>query len=257
MTIIDKYEHLSLDELKAEIKKLGKIPAHVAIIMDGNGRWAKSSGLPIKEGHAAGVRTVKRTVKIAHETGVKVLTLYTFSKQNWKRSSGEIAALMSLLSTSAYREVEELIGEGVKVVVSGDLDGLPLPQRKAIQMIINRTSGGRGLILNLALNYGGREEIIRAARLLANDAVNGDIKPGDIDRKLFETKLYTAGLPAPDLLIRTSGEMRVSNFLLWQTAYSEFYVTGTFWPDFSHAEFCRALLEYANRDRRFGGRTES
>lgn len=250
------YKDLKLDELKSRIKEIGNIPTHVAIIMDGNGRWAKRHGLPVKEGHAAGVNAAKNTVKIAHEMDVKVLTLYTFSRQNWKRSASEISALMSLLSSSAYSEVEELIQEGVKVIVSGDIDGLPLPQRKAMQMVMNRTSGGEGLILNLALNYGGREEILRATRLIAEKVEKGELPPTEIDQKLFDSKLFTAGLPDPDLLVRTSGEMRVSNFLLWQTAYSEFYVTDTLWPDFDHREFCLALMDYAHRERRFGGRSE-
>lgn len=243
-----------LETLKAEVKRCCSIPAHVAIIMDGNGRWAKSRGLPIKEGHAAGVRSVKRIVKIAREMGVSVLTLYTFSRQNWKRSASEIAALMKLLSTSALREVNELVQEGVKLIVSGDLDGLPIAQRKAMEMVVNRTSGGEKLILNLALNYGGREEIVMAARRIASKVSDGELKADEIDQTLFSDYLYTAGLPDPDLLIRTSGETRVSNFLLWQTAYSEFYLTDTYWPDFDEAAFCRALLDYAKRERRFGGR---
>ncbi len=251
-----KNTDLNLDELKASIKRIDNIPVHVAIIMDGNGRWAKRHNLPVKEGHSAGVKTAKECIKIAHEMGVEVLTLYTFSRQNWKRSASEVSALMSLLSSSAYGEVEELIQEGVKVIVSGDIKGLPLPQHKAMQMVMKRTSKGEKLILNLALNYGGREEIVRAARLIAEEVKKGESSPGEIDQELFKSKLFTAGLPDPDLLVRTSGEMRVSNFLLWQTAYSEFYITDTLWPDFDHREFCLALLDYANRDRRFGGRRD-
>ncbi len=247
-------EKIELDALKSKIVELGRIPVHVAIIMDGNGRWAKKMGLPIKEGHAAGVRTVKKTVKIAREMKIKVLTLYTFSRQNWKRSAQEVAALMSILSSSAIREVEELYREGVGVRISGDLAGLPALQRKAMGMIVKRTADRKELILNLALNYGGRDEIIRATKTIAEEVAAGRLAPAEIDGETIEKNLYTAGLPDPDLLIRTSGEMRVSNFLLWQSAYSEFYVTETLWPDFDHAEFCKALLEFAGRDRRFGGR---
>ncbi len=251
------YDNLSLDELKAIISDKARVPAHVAIIMDGNGRWAQKRGLPIKDGHSAGVEAAKNCVKIAHETGVKVLTLYTFSQQNWNRSPFEVGALMALLSSSAYGEVDELVKQGVKVIVSGDFEGLPLPQRTAMQMVMNRTSKGDGLILNLALNYGGREEIVRAARLIAHEVADGHLSAEDISADVFASKLFTAGLPDPDLLIRTSGEIRVSNFLLWQTAYTEFYITDTFWPDFDKKEFCRALIDYANRDRRFGARRDS
>ncbi len=247
----------TLDNLKAEIRRLANIPTHVAIIMDGNGRWAQKNSLPVKEGHSAGVESAKECVKIAHETGVKYLTLYTFSSQNWKRSASEVGALMSLLSTSAYGEVEELIEQGVKVVVSGDIAGLPLPQRKAMQMVMNRTSSGEGLVLNLALNYGGREEILHATRKIAEDFSKGIITTEDIDENLFASKLFTTGIPDPDLLIRTSGELRISNFLLWQCAYTEFYITDVLWPDFDRREFCKALIDYAHRDRRFGARSNS
>jgi len=246
----------TLESLEAEIEALDNLPIHVAIIMDGNGRWAKKRDLSVSDGHAAGVRAARDIVKIARKTGVRILSLYTFSLQNWKRSSLEIGALMKLLSDSAFGEVKELIAEGVSVVVSGDLRGLPLKQRTALKMVIDRTAKGKNLILNLVLNYGGREEIVRAARSLARSAADGDIDPGDIDEEIFSKRLYTAGLPDPDLLIRTSGEFRLSNFLLWQLAYSEIYITETLWPDFDRVEFCRALVAYAERDRRFGGREE-
>ena len=244
----------TLDSLKAEVRAFDKVPEHVAVIMDGNGRWARARGLPIEKGHATGVRAAKQTVKIAREMGVRILTLYTFSVQNWKRPSEEVGALMHLLSSSALGEMNELVREGVKLVISGDLAKLPLAQRKALGIVVSKTSGGDKLILNLALNYGGREDIIRAAKTLAKAVADGEISPEEIDEELFAKNLYTAGLPDPDLLIRTSGEFRLSNFLLWQLAYSELYITNTLWPDFDHAEFCRALISYAKRDRRFGGR---
>ena len=247
-------EDIKLEPLKAELKAGGVIPRHVAVIMDGNGRWAERRGVPVSEGHSAGVKAAKAAVKIAREMGVSVLTLYTFSIQNWKRPSSEVDALMSLLSSSARREVDELIEEGVKVIVSGNLDGLPMMQRRAIKRVMKKTGGGKHLILNLALNYGGREEILRATRRLAEKVAAGEISPEDIDPEKFSANLWTAELPDPDLLIRTSGEMRISNFLLWQIAYSELYITDTLWPDFDHREFCLALREFAARDRRFGGR---
>ncbi|HHS50154.1 MAG TPA: di-trans,poly-cis-decaprenylcistransferase [candidate division Zixibacteria bacterium] len=249
-------KELRIERLKEEFFRLGNVPRHVAIIMDGNGRWAKARGLSVKEGHSAGVKAAKAVVKLAREAGVEVLTLYTFSVQNWKRPQFEIGALMKLLSDSAFGEVDELVREGVKVRVSGDLAGLPFAQRKALNMVISRTSAGDKLVLNLALNYGAREEILRATRRIAERASKGELTPKDIDESLFDENLYTAGLPDPDLLIRTSGELRVSNFLLWQIAYAEFYISELLWPDFDSEEFYRALVEFGKRDRRFGGREE-
>ncbi len=247
-------ERNSIEALKEEFFAIGVVPDHVAIIMDGNGRWAAKRGLPVEKGHSAGVKAAKAAVKTAREAGIKVLTLYTFSVQNWKRSSLEVGALMNLLSDSAFGEVGELVKEGVRVTISGDLDGLPLAQRKALQMVVSRTSEGKVLVLNLALNYGGREEIVRAAKRLAVKSRSGEIDPKQIDEALFAQNLWTAALPDPDLMIRTSGELRLSNFLLWQCAYSEFFISNKLWPDFDDAEFFRALIDYANRDRRFGGR---
>lgn len=245
---------INLDLLKEEIKATGRIPHHVAIIMDGNGRWAKRHNLTIKEGHSAGVKAVKRSLIFAREIGIKILTLYTFSRQNWRRSVREIGSLMKLLSDSAYREVEELVENGVKLIVSGDLKGLPLPQREAMKMVMRKTSKGDKIILNLALNYGGREEITEAMRSIAKKVLNREIDPKQIDEKMIDENLTTAGLPDPDLIIRTSGELRISNFLLWQSAYSEFYFTDVLWPDFDEVEFGRAILDFASRERRFGGR---
>jgi len=243
-----------LSNLKARVAKQENLPEHVAIIMDGNGRWAKSRELPLKDGHAAGVKTVKKMVKISREIGISILTLYTFSSQNWRRPRFEVKALMKLLSDSAQNEVDELVEEGVKVLVSGDIAGLPIAQRKAMQMIMDRTSNGEKLILNLALNYGGREEIIHATKKIAEMISAGEITLNDIDSQLFSKNLYTGDLPDPDLIIRTSGEKRISNFLLWQIAYSELYITDTLWPDFDEVDFLEAIIDFDTRDRRFGGR---
>lgn len=230
-----------------------RLPRHIAIIMDGNGRWAKAHGLPRSEGHKAGINVVKRIVRFAPRVHTKILTLYTFSTENWRRPKTEVKTLMKLLSETTMRELDELVANGVKLIVSGRFEELPFAQRKALGHAIRKTANGKTLVLNLALNYGGRDEIIDAVRKIANDVRNGNIAPETIDENLFGTYLYTAGLPDPDLLIRTSGELRLSNFLLWQTAYTELFFTEVFWPDFDEAEFCRAIIDFAGRERRFGG----
>lgn len=221
-------------------------PAHVAIIMDGNRRWAKKRGLPAVAGHKAGVDSVHAVVKAASDAGVKALTIYAFSTENWSRSRLEVAALMFLLKRTIVSYAEELDRERVRLMLSGRIDDLPKPAREALRAAERRLAGNKGMVLNIALNYGGRQEILDAAnRAIASGAAS-------VDEESFAKLLYTAPLPDPDLLIRTSGEMRISNFLLWQTAYSEFYVTDTLWPDFRAAEFNKALLEYQNRERRRG-----
>ncbi|RKZ24910.1 isoprenyl transferase [bacterium] len=244
-----------LEELVSQIKLLPpeRIPLHIAIIMDGNGRWAKRKGLSRPEGHRAGVSAVKKIVRFAPQVGVKILTLYTFSTENWRRPADEVKIIMNLLRETTLRELDELVENGVKLVVSGRFSGLPLAQRKALEIAMKKTAGGDVLTLNLALNYGGRAEIIDAVRKIAEKIAGKKIKPKDIDEKLFEEHLQTAGLPDPDLVIRTSGEIRISNFLLWQSAYSEFYFTDVLWPDFDEIELCRAVIDYASRERRFGG----
>lgn len=248
-------------ELSNEIKKIlekvkslpdERIPKHVAIIMDGNGRWAKARGLPRTEGHKAGISAVKRLVRFVPHTGVKILTLFTFSTENWRRPEQEVKVLMNLLRETALKELKELKENGVKLIVTGDISGLPLTQRQALSLVMQKTRDGKTLILNLALNYGGRAEILNAVKSIARKCISGRIKVSEIDETLFEKHLYTAGLPDPDLLIRTSGEMRISNFLLWQIAYTEIYFTPALWPDFDEIEFCRAILDYASRERRFG-----
>jgi len=240
------------NDILAEVKRSGKCPAHVAIIMDGNGRWAARRGLPRTEGHSAGVKAVRRIVEAAGEVGVKYLTLYTFSVENWNRPKAEVASLMALLSRTTLEELDDLMKNNVRLIATGRIDGLPMVRRKVLKSAIQKTSGNTGLTLNLALNYGGRTEIIDAVRAIVKDVTEGRIAPDDVDVDRFSSYLYTAGLPDPDLLIRTSGEKRLSNFLIWQTSYTEIYITDTLWPDFGRADFLAALQDYIKRDRRFG-----
>jgi len=241
-----------LDELIDGIRSSGKCPRHVAIIMDGNGRWAGKRGLPRTEGHSAGVKAVRQVVEIASEVGVDFLTMYTFSVENWNRPKAEVASLMELLSRTTLAELNDLMHNNVRLIVTGRIDGLPAVRRKVLKSAIKKTSGNTGLTLNLALNYGGRTEIIDAVRAIGDDIQKGKVSPDQIDIEKFSSYLYTADLPDPDLLIRTSGEMRLSNFLIWQTSYTEMYITETLWPDFDKADFLEALNDYIKRDRRFG-----
>lgn len=235
-----------------EIKKSGKCPRHVAIIMDGNGRWANKRGLPRTDGHSAGVKAVRKVVESASEVGVEFLTLYTFSIENWNRPKAEVASLMQLLSKTTLQELDDLMKNNVRLIATGRIEGLPMVRRKVLKSAINKTSRNTGLTLNLALNYGGRTEIIDAVRAIIKDVRKGLVKSDQIDIAKFASYLYTADLPDPDLLIRTSGEMRLSNFLIWQTSYTEMYITETLWPDFGKADFLAALRDYIKRDRRFG-----
>jgi undecaprenyl diphosphate synthase len=222
------------------------LPEHVAIIMDGNRRWAKNKGLPSVMGHRKGVQSVKNIVGVANKMGIKALTIYAFSTENWKRSKLEVNALMFLLKKVLKKYTVELKKNGIKLMVSGRIDDMPASVGKEISTSMEKLKDGENLILNIALNYGGRQEIV--------DAVNKIIKSKvkKIDLSSFNEFLYTFPLPDPDLLIRTSGELRISNFLLWQTAYSEFYVTNVLWPDFGEKEFADAIVEYQKRERRFG-----
>jgi len=235
-----------------EIQQSGKCPVHVAVIMDGNGRWAAKRGLPRTKGHQAGVKAVRRVVEIAGEVGVKYLTMYTFSVENWNRPKSEVASLMALLARTTLEELDDLMKNNVRLIATGRINELPLARRKVLQSAIKKTARNTGLTLNLALNYGGRTEIIDAVRAIALAVKKGDVAPKSIDEELLSAYLYTSDLPDPDLLIRTSGEMRLSNFLIWQTSYTEIYITDTLWPDFDKADFLAALQDYIKRERRFG-----
>lgn len=229
-----------------------RLPAHVAIIMDGNGRWAKKKGYQRVKGHQEGVKSVRNIVEIAGELGIKALTLYTFSLENWSRPRWEVTALMQLLVRTLRNEIDDLMEKNVKLKVSGALDDLPPEAAQGMREGIKVTSNNTGLILNLALSYSSRREIVRAVKEIAAEAVSGKIEIENINDEYFATKLATAPLPDPDLLIRTSGEFRLSNFLLWQLAYTEIYVTEELWPDFRKNQFYDALYDYLNRERRFG-----
>lgn len=232
--------------MRAEEGERDFLPRHIAIIMDGNGRWAEMRNLPRSEGHRAGARAVREVVEECRKLGLAHLTLYAFSSENWSRPAGEIASLFSLLLEFLAKETTRMVAQGIALRVLGDLQGLPAPQRAALNYSMARTANGNDMILNLALNYGGRAEIIRAARALAGR------RPEEITEEAFEAVLYTAGQPDPDLLIRTSGELRLSNFLLYQCAYSEFYFTPVLWPDFTSSELRKALAAFGARQRRFG-----
>lgn len=239
-------------DLKQAIISKGKMPIHVAIIMDGNGRWAQKRGLPRTAGHRAGVKAVKRIVRLAGDIGLKYLTLFTFSTENWNRPKSEVSALMKLLGDTTRRELAELLENNVRLIATGNIDKLPDLRREILLDAIERTTANTGLVLNLALNYSGRNEIIQAVKAISIDIAAGKIQPNQIDDALFATYLQTCDLPEPDLLIRTSGEMRISNFFLWQTAYTELYVTDILWPDFSENDFLEAILDFQGRERRFG-----
>jgi undecaprenyl diphosphate synthase len=230
----------------------GKLPRHVAIIMDGNGRWAQRRGLMRVRGHVAGAESVRVVTRLARKLGICYLTLFAFSEENWQRPPREIRILMSLLRRYLHRELDEMRDNQIALKAIGNLTQLPERVRHDLEQTVTATAGTAQMVLTLALSYGGRNEIIQAAQALAREVLAGRLKPEDIDAALFSRYLYTAGMPDPDLLIRTSGEYRLSNFLLWQSAYTELYVTETLWPDFREDEFKKALESYQNRDRRFG-----
>ena len=229
------------------------LPRHVAIIMDGNGRWATQRGRPRSAGHAAGVEALRDIIRASDDWGVECLTIYAFSTDNWARSKEEVGALMALLLKYFASEIDELDAKHVRILILGDVDGLPDAQRKAVCDAMERTKDNTGLKLNIALNYGGRAELVRAAQRLADQVQKGELKPEEIGADAFAAQLYTAGQPDVDLLIRTSGEQRLSNFLPWQTAYAEMVFDRTLWPDFDRACYLKALREFASRSRRFGG----
>jgi len=230
-----------------------EIPRHIALIMDGNGRWAKERGQPRREGHRAGAESVREAIDGCKELGVEYLTLYAFSSENWNRPADEVTALMDLLDRFLDEKDKDLDKQDVRLLTIGQLERLPEKTRLKLERIRERTSGHRSMTLVLALSYGSREEIVLAARALAEEAVSGRIDPAAIDAAAFEDRLQTAGIPDPDLLIRTSGEMRISNFLLWQISYAEIVILQKNWPDFRKGDLQAAIEEYQRRHRRFGG----
>lgn len=243
---------MSYDKKFEKIKNHPDLPKHVGIIMDGNGRWAKGRGLPRVAGHNEGVNSVQEVVEFCGEVGISYLTIYTFSEENWKRPGWEVASLMQLLVTTINKQIERLLRQNVQIHTIGHLDKLPVLAKRSMASAVKRTKNNTGLVLNVALSYGGRQEIIDAVKKLAYRVKNGELDPETIDEQLLADQLYTAGQPDPDLIIRTGGENRVSNFLLWQLAYSELYITKTAWPDFRKFQFLEAVWDYINRERRYG-----
>ena len=230
-----------------------KVPEHIAIIMDGNGRWAKEKGMVRLKGHQAGMESLREIVRACSDMGVKVLTVYAFSTENWKRPIEEVSGIFALLVRYVAKELKELNENNVQIRMLGDIDPLPADAKKAAQQAVDSTKDNTGLVFCIAINYGGRAEIVWAARALAKQAAEGQLDPETIDEASFAARLYTADLPDPDLIIRTGGEMRLSNFLTWQSAYSELYVTDAYWPDFTPERLNEAIEAFNGRDRRYGG----
>ncbi len=231
---------------------LKSLPRHIAIIMDGNGRWARKRSLNRIRGHKEGTESVRNIVRACREIGVEVLTLYAFSTENWQRPRQEVTALMSILKSFLKSELAEMMENNILLNAIGDIERLPGNVLKVLREVMEETRQNQAMILNLALSYGGRNEIVRASKKIATQIKAGRLQPEEITEELFSNYLYTQGMPEPDLLIRTSGEMRISNFLLWQIAYSEIFVTQTLWPDFRREELIRILHDYQKRERRFG-----
>ncbi|GBD86541.1 ditrans,polycis-undecaprenyl-diphosphate synthase [bacterium BMS3Abin03] len=247
-----KKQSRSDEILQEEIKNSGEIPRHIAIIMDGNGRWAKKKGLPRVAGHKRGVDTVRDIVEACAEVGVKYLTLYTFSTENWKRPKDEVSTLMRLLLKSLRERLNELNKNDIKLTCIGDINSLPVAVQEQLSRDIERTKNNKRMVLNLALSYSGRWELIEAIKSISRQILNKEIKPEEINEKIIQRCLTTKNMPDPDLLIRTSGEFRVSNFLLWQIAYTEFVILDVLWPDFSRKHLYNSIREFQNRERRFG-----
>jgi len=240
-----------LKQLPADLQ-IDRLPRHVAVIMDGNGRWAKRQGLPRIMGHRRGADTLKALLRCCNDWGISALTAYAFSTENWGRPLEEVNFLMSLFERILRRELKEMMQEDVRIRFVGDLSLLPSSLQAEIAQSMADTAGNKGIQFTVATNYGGRQEIIQACQAIARQVQEGKLEPTAINEEMFAQHLYTAGVGDPDLLIRTSGEMRISNFLLWQLAYAEIYVTDTFWPDFDRPQFHQALMEFQKRDRRFG-----
>ena len=251
-----KREETNIDKIREKIISYGHLPRHIAIIMDGNGRWAKERGLPRIAGHNEGINSVREITRECGKLGVEILTLYTFSKENWKRPRSEVSALMNLLLKTIRSEVVELHKNNVKLTVIGKMDELPSGTYTGMMEGIEKTKNNTGLNLNLALSYGSRLEILDAVRDIAARVKSGEVSVEDIDEKIFSDSLYTKGMRDPDLLIRTSGELRISNFLLWQLAYTEIYITPVYWPAFRLKELFEAVTDYQHRERRFGRLSE-
>ena len=241
------------EDLEFDALDRSRIPRHISCIMDGNGRWATAQGLSRGEGHKAGIVSLREIITACVRLGVEVMSAYAFSTENWKRPAAEVNLLMHLFAQTFVDELPLLKRENVRVVFLGDISALPKRTREVFEYGLNETAHHTGMVLALAVNYGARAELARAARLLAEDVAAGRLDPSAIDEAAVSSKLYTAGLPDPELIIRTSGELRLSNYLLWQSAYSEFYITSTYWPDFDRWGLIDAILTYQGRDRRFGG----
>jgi undecaprenyl diphosphate synthase len=244
---------VELEILSQQVREKGNLPRHIAVIMDGNGRWARRRVMPRIAGHRTGRHAVRETVRTCAELGIEALTLYTFSQENWKRPSYEVKALWAFLEEVLETEFLELKENNIRLVATGDVSAIPEQAVRALERAQRRLAENDGMVLNLALNYGGRQEIVTAARRFAEDVRAGRMTVEELNEALFGAYLYTPELPDPDLLIRTSGEMRLSNFLLWQLAYAELYVTDTLWPDFDKRHLLEAIRSYQNRHRRFGG----
>lgn len=245
------FQPVTLQQLPSDLNP-NLLPQHVAVIMDGNGRWAKNQGKPRIIGHQKGVDALKDLLRCCKDWGIPALTAYAFSTENWGRPSAEVQFLMTLFERVLRRELQEMMAENVKIRFVGNLAGLPSSLRQEIDRSMQDTQDNQGIQFTVATNYGGRQEIIQAVKAIASKVEQGYLEVDHIDEALFEQHLYTYGIQHPDLLIRTSGEMRISNFLLWQMAYAEIYVTSTLWPDFDRAEFHKALATYQKRERRFG-----
>ena len=239
-------------ELLNEIDKL-RVPEHVAIIMDGNGRWATRKGLPRSSGHNQGVNVLKEIVKVSKNIGCKVLTVYAFSTENWTRPEKEVDFLINLFQKVIIKEIEEIHKQSIRINFIGDLAPFPESLKSVMNQSENLTKKNKDFVLNICVNYGGRQEIVKVAKKIAHKLASGEIEPNDVNEEIFESELLTKGFKDPELLIRTSGEKRISNFLLWQVAYSEIYITDVLWPDFNEIEFLKAIIDYQSRNRRFGG----
>jgi len=249
---LEKVVEDKINDLLIKIDKQ-KLPKHIAIIMDGNGRWATKKGLPRSFGHKQGVSVLKKILKAAKNLGCKVITVYAFSTENWSRPTKEVDFLINLFSEVLKNEIKEIHEESTKIKFIGDLTPFPKKLREIISSSESLTKNNNKFLLNVCVNYGGRQEIVKVAKELALKSFSGEIKPSEVNEELFNSELLTRGIKDPELLIRTSGEKRISNFLLWQLAYSEIYISDVMWPDFNEFEFLKAIIDYQSRNRRFGG----